>query len=152
MVQAQGYWAIAENHENGSNVYLDWVSLDFPWVHLVPYADGGGSVLDSQPVFYVVEFYVTAFDRLIRDSPEKSLVSNLFADKTIGFSMGVTDSDMAPLELERGHTLSGPNDSWGGEWVSDLWAHGILLDADDGTDGTAAESTTWARIKASLSE
>ena len=152
MVQAQGYWAIAENHENGSNVHLDWVSLDFPWVHLVPYADGGGSVLDSQPVFYVVEFYVTAFDRLIGDSPEKSLVSNLFADKTIGFSMGVTDSDTDPLELELSHSLSGPNDSWGGEWVSDLWAHGILLPADSGSDGTAVESVTWGRIKASLSE
>ena len=36
--------------------------------------------------------------------------------------------------------------------TSDLWAHGILLGADGGTDGTAVESVTWARIKASLSE
>ena len=153
MVQAQAYWAISENHENGSNIFLDLVSHDFPWVHLVPYADGGGSVLDSQPVFSVVEFYVTAFDRLIRDSPEESLVSDLFAEKTIGFAMGMTDSDTDPLETDRDHSLSGPDDSWeGGSRGSDLWAHGILLGADSGTDGTGVESVSWARIKASLSE
>ena len=36
-------------------------------------------------------------------------------------------------------------------YESDLWASGILLGAD-GTDGTAVESVSWARIKASLSE
>ena len=154
MEQAQAYWAVAENHENGSNVFLSLVGLDYPWVQQVPYADGSGSVLDSQPVFYAVEFYVTAFDRLIPNSPENSLVSDLYAGKTIGFSMGISDSDTDPLEDDRYHVLSGPDDSWegGGELVSDLWAHGILLGADGGTGGTAVESVTWGRIKASLSE
>ena len=152
MEQAQAYWAVPENREDGSNVFLSFVSPHFPWVHQVPYADGGGRVLDSQPVFYVVEFYVTAFDRLIPDAPEKSLVSDLSAGKTIGFSLAVTDSDTDPLEIERDHSLSGPDDSWEGELVSDLWAHGILLGADGATDGTGVENVTWARIKASLSE
>ena len=154
MGQAQAYWAIVESNENGSNVFLSLVGLDYPWVYQVPYADGSGSVLDSQPVFYVVEFYVTAFDRLILDSPEKSLVSDLYAGKTIGFSMGISDSDTDPLEDDRYHLLSGPGDSWegGGSWVSDLWAHGILLGADSGTDGTSVETVSWGRIKPSLSE
>ncbi|MCY3761170.1 MAG: hypothetical protein OXH50_07955 [Gemmatimonadetes bacterium] len=90
MEQAQAYWAVAENHENGSNVFLSLVGLDYPWVQQVPYADGSGSVLDSQPVFYAVEFYVTPFDRLIPDSPENSLVSDLYAGKTIFFPLGFT--------------------------------------------------------------
>ena len=61
MGQAQEYWAVAENvaenNEKGSNVFLMWVGTDSPWVQ--EYADGGGSV-DSQPVFYVIEFR-TAF-------------------------------------------------------------------------------------------
>ena len=120
MGQAQAYWAVVENHENSSNVFLGLVGLEYPWVHQVPYADGSGSVLDSQPVFYVVEFYVTAFDRLIRDAPEESLVSDLFAEKTIGFSMGVSDSDGDPLEVDRYHVLSGPDDSWEGGGVGCL--------------------------------
>ena len=118
MGQAQQYWAVAQNNENGSNVFLDWVSTDSPWVHQVPYADGGGRVLDSQPVFYVIEFYVTAFDRLIWDSPEQSLVSELFTSKIIKFGMSLTDSDTDPSTIESVHHLFGPDSSW---------VHGILL-------------------------
>ena len=154
MGQAQIYWAVAESHENGSNVFLDLVSTDSPWVHQVPYADGGGKVLDSQPVFYVVEFYVTAFDRLIWDSPEQSLVSELSPGKTIEFAMTLADADTDPTTVDRLHFLFGPDASWNrpSMWTSDQWAHGILLGADGGTEGTAVESVTWARIKASLSE
>ena len=154
MGQAQAYWAVAETHENGSNVFLKWVGIFSPWVNEVPYADGGGRMLESQPVFYVVEFYVTAFDRLIWDSPEQSLVSELFAGKMIEFAMELEDTDTDPSEPDRIHCLFGPDASWGQPhiWTSDRWAHGSLLGADGGTDGTAVESITWARIKASLSE
>ena len=154
MVQAQRYRATAEPREKGSNVYLEWVSIFSPWVHQVPYADGGGRVLDSQPVFYVVEFYVTAFDRLIWDSPEQSVVSELFAGKMMEFAMKLEDTDTDPSEPDLIHWLFGPDASWGQPKIrtSDRWAHGILLGADGGTDGTAVERTTWARIKASLSE
>ena len=149
MVQAQQYWAVAEPHVNAGNVFLFLVSSYAPWVHQVPYADGGGRVLDSQPVFYVVEFYVTAFDRLIWDAPEQSLVSDLFADKQIKFSVRLSDTDTSPVEPENGFSLFGPDEA---NLVSDLWANGVLVGADGGTAGTAVESTTWARIKASLSE
>ena len=154
MGQAQEYWAVVENHGKGIDVFLDWVSTDSPWVHQVPYADGGGVVLDSRPVFYVIEFYVTAFDRLIWDSPERSLVSELFAGKMIKFATSLTDSDTDPSTIESVHYLYGPDaarDKNLGR-TSDLWAHGILLGADGGTDGTAVERTSWGRIKASLAE
>ena len=154
MGQAQEYWAVAENHGNSIDIFLNWVSIDSPWVHQVPYAGGGGRVLDSQPVFYVIEFYVTAFDRLIWDSPERSLVSELFPGKRLEFAMTMKDADTDPSTTDRSHRLLGSDASWESLawWTSDRWAHGILLGADGGTGGTAIERTTWARIKASLSE
>ena len=154
MGQAQRYRATAENHEKGSNVFLEWVSIFSPWVHQVPYADGGGRVLDSHPVFYVVEFYVTAFDRLIWDTPEHSVVSELFAGKMIEFAMGLQDTDTDPSDPDRIHDLFGPDASRDRSLIntSDRWAQGIILGEDRGTGGTAIERTTWARIKASLSE
>ena len=111
MGQAQEYWAVAENvaenHEKGSNVFLIWVGTDSPWVQEVPYADGGGNVLDSQPVFYVVEFYVTAFDRLIRDVPEQSLVSELSTGNMIGFAMILKDAEPDPFTADCLHQLFG---------------------------------------------
>ena len=154
MGQAQEYWGIAENHEYGGNVFLEWVSTDSPWVHQVPYADGGGGVLDSQPVFYVIEFYVTAFDRLVWDSPEQSLASELFSGKMIEFAMILADADTDPITVDCLHFMLGPDASWdhSSNMTSDRWAHGILLGADSGTDGTSVESVSWACIKASLSE
>ena len=124
-------------------------------MHQVPYADGGGRVLDSRPVFYVIEFYVTAFDRLIWDSPEQSLVSELFTGKRLEFAITMKDADTDPSTTDRYHDLFGPDESWESLawWTSDRWAHGILLAQMVVTvGGTAVESITWARIKASLSE
>ncbi len=84
MVQAQLYSAFAKTYTNESNVTL--VNISAPWVRNVPYADGGGLIIESQPVFSVVEFYVTPFDRMIWDDPEQSIVSDLFSGKTIGFA------------------------------------------------------------------
>ena len=158
IVQAQGYWAVAQNYRTDSNLTLNYnLDGEVPWVTQMPYADGGGSIVDSRPRSYVVEFYLTPFDRLTLEDPEQSLVSDLFADKTIGFSISMVDKDEDPgrgkFMPDRAHALFGPDASWenlGG--TSDLWAIGILLGANGGTDGTAVESVTWARIKASLSE
>ena len=89
------------------------MGIFWPWVNEVPYADGGGRRLESQPVFYVVEFYVTPFDRLIWDSPEQSLVSELFAGKMIEFAMSLQDTDTDPSDPDRIHWLFGPDASWG---------------------------------------
>ncbi len=154
MMQAQHYSTFARTYSNGSNV--DLYSVVSTWMSQPPYADGGGAIVDSQPILSVVEFYVTPFDRLIWDDPAESVISDLYEDKAIGFALSLMDIDseesLDPLDpdwLE----LFGPDAShdqfYPGE--SDLWASGILLGAD-GTDGTAVESVSWGRIKASLSE
>ncbi len=157
MVQAQVYFAVAKNYENDSNLTLQWLSGEAPWITYLPYANGGGSILDNRPIFYVVEFYITPFDRLIWDAPEQSLVTDLSPGRTMGFSMSMTDKDEDPgrgqFLPDRSHALNGPDASWENlSWTSDLWADGILLGAGGRIDGTAVESITWGRIKASLSE
>ena len=151
------YIAFPIPHTNGSHLILFWVSDRTDWVHLPPYSDSGGALLDSQPIYATVEFFVTPFDRLIWGDPEQSLVSDLNAGKTIRFFVRMIDTDTEPLQADRYHDLLGPGASYDGSLQqlsaeSDLWAHGILLGADGGTDGTAVESVSWARIKASLSE
>ena len=168
-VQAQHYYAFAQTYSNDSNLHLKGVSDRdrTSWVHHLPYADGGGAIVDSQPVLSVLEFHVTAFDRLIWDDVEQNVISELFAGKTIGFALALADRDTAwddevesgPPPVDSVHHLFGPGASYDPSKTStglfresDLWAHGILLGADGGSDGTAVESVTWGRIKASLSE
>ncbi len=114
MQQAQIYSAFARTYNNDSNVGLFEVSLYAPWVHKVPYADGGGTIVDSQPILSVVEFYVTPFDRLIWDDPEQSVISDLFVGKTIGFALFMADvdidADIPPPESI--HSLLGPDASF----------------------------------------
>lgn len=153
MAQAQLYTAFARTDNNDSNVVLQNASPFAPWVHQVPYADGGGGMVDSQPLSYVVEFFVTPFDRFIWDDPEQSVISDLFAGKTIGFGLTMWDWDTDPSLPDSGHNLLGASisseDLW---WESDLWAHGILVGSDSLSGDTAVESESWARIKASVSE
>ena len=82
---------------HGQHVSLRWLELffeeDHPWWSYPPYANGGGSVSGENPVFWVVEFYATPFDMLIREEPESSVVSELFPGKTIGFQFEVWDFD-----------------------------------------------------------
>ncbi len=167
MVQAQFFTAFAQTYSNDSNVELTGVSYRAPWVHHLPYADGGGAIVDSQPILSVLEFHVTPFDRLIWDDLEQSVVSEIFAGKTIGFALTLADVDTAwdprvtdsPAPVDGVHHLFGPGALYDPSktWTelfdeSDLWAHGILLPANGRTDGTAVESITWGRIKASLYE
>ena len=157
MHHAQWYTAFARTYTNDSNVILVNVSQIADWVHQLPYADGGGGIVDSQPITSVIEFFVTPFDRLIWDDPEKSEISDLHDGTTIRFALSMQDYDseegsdpFSPSWLE----LFGPDASYGQNYVFevDLWAHGILLGADGGSDGSAVESVAWGRIKASLSE
>ncbi len=157
MVQAQQYWGVAKNYKSDSNLSLQLLSGEAPWITYVPYADGGGSIVDSRPIFYVVEFYVTPFDRLIWDAPEQSIASDLSVGEQIGFAMAMTDkdSDVDHFMADNLHSLFGPDGSWdlGSDlgWRSDHWAQGILLGPGGRTEATAVESLSWARIKSSLS-
>ena len=158
MQQAQIYAAFAGTYDNDSNLDLFSVSNEAPWVHQVPYADGGGAIVDSQPILSVVEFYVTPFDRLVWQDPEQSVPSDLTAGETIGFALGMVDVDTEEGEFgpppESAHYLFGPDASFDDElfFDSDNWAHGILLGADHRTGDTAVERVTWGRIKAGLSK
>ena len=48
-VQAQTYSAFAKNYGNDSNVTLNGISFEssWEWMHQVPYADGGGIIVDG---------------------------------------------------------------------------------------------------------
>ena len=147
---------------HGQHVSLRWLELffeeDHPWWSYPPYADGGGSVSGENPVFWVVEFYATPFDMLIRDEPERSLVSELFPGKTIGFQLEVWDfDDPEPVRddyvSEGLYTLG----DYSGLTVRDVfgdadtWADGILIGEESAGDpGSVVKMDSWARIKASL--
>ena len=91
---AQNYHAFSIPAD-GKHVSLPFLeSWDGPlwWSH-PPYADGSGAVTGENPVFWVVEFYATPFDMLIRKEPESSVVSDLFPGKIIGFQLRVLDFD-----------------------------------------------------------
>ena len=158
MVQAQEYYAFARTYDDHSNVALSEVSYNLAdWMHREPYADGGGGIVDSQPIHAVVEFYVTPFDRFIWDDPEQSVISDLFVDKIIRFAFGMETDPEGQGETFGWHGLFGPDASCDLAfeelfWESDLWAREILLGSDIHSDDTGAGRASWDRIKASLPE
>ena len=99
MQQAQYYSAFPGTYSNDNNLKLTKVSSLTNWVHHPPYADGGGALVDSQPSFGVVEFYITPFDRLIWDDQENSIITDLFPGKTIGFALELIDVDENKMSL-----------------------------------------------------
>ena len=131
---------------------------DPPWWSYPPYGDGGGSVSGENPVFWVVEFYATPFDMLIRKEPENSVVSDLFPGKTIGFDLQVWDfddpesshfdNDAAEVFVLGDYSGVVFRDS-GGD--ADAWFDGILIgDESTGDPGSVVKTDSWALIKASL--
>ena len=133
---------------------------DSPWWSNPPYGDGGGSVSGENPVFWVVEFYATPFDMLIRKEPENSVVSDLFPGKTIGFQLQVWDfddhdtrgSDYDAGELFILGDYSGLTlfDAAGD---ADTWLDGILIgDESTGDPGSVVKTDSWGLIKASLQD
>ena len=127
--------------------YSDRWGVGFPfvagsdWVVEIPYAFGAGSVLDDETAFWTVEFYVTAFDRITQSDPDESEISEFEPDRVIGFVLGVFDWDHDDRGSGQFYLHDIPDE---GE-VVDVFADGILMGSD-----TAVESTTWARIKATL--
>ena len=155
---AQTYHAfsVPADGKHVSLPFLEWWDDPLWWSH-PPYADGGGSVTGENPLFWVVEFYATPFDMLIRQEPENSVVSDLFPGKTIGFQLEVwdfDDSESRRLDYDAadlfilgdfsGLTLY----DWGAD--ADAWLDGILIGDEAGDPGSVVKTDSWARIKASL--
>ena len=161
--QVQSYYMCADVFTDGVNIRMSATSWVAPWVHLPPFADGGGGSFSEHPTISVIEFYVTAFDRLIYEAgPDESEVSGLFSGKRIKFALSLGDLDISPdgnLDVsslnENGiaHNLWGANARYGDDTINwgdaEYWAHGILVGHDE---DTAVRDATWGRIKASLSE
>ena len=150
-VQAQGYFAIAGNYDNDTNLQMLWNLVDQPHAPgflLPPNADGGGGCVSEQPVICTVEFYVTAFDRLVWNNPGESVVSDLFPGKFIGFDIVLIDVEPSIYTQNNSeHALTPFSQE---RWNSSNWAKGLLVGADSGRADTAARDVTWGRIKASL--
>ena len=120
---------------------------------LPPYAEAGGRVAGETPVIWSIELYITPFDYGGEEltSPEGNVASDLGAGRIIGFAIGVFDGDRgggtnAALAPE---ALADPDREVFRDifyFRADYFLDGLLLPAG----GTAVESVSWGRIKASL--
>ncbi len=149
--QAQHWLAIAETAE-GRHVAYDGAS---EWAVREPYAAAGGGVLGVTPATTVTELMVTPFDDLVYDDEAASKASILYPGKVIGFAINTIDNDateysdgLGPIDLQ---WLS---DRVGVFSFADFFVDGLLVGAGEDPssyeDVSAAEPTSWARIKAAL--
>ncbi len=130
------------------------------WTTLPPYAESGGGVAGETPVIWVIELYVTPFDRWGETwaDPAGSAVSRFAAGKVIGFTMVVFDYDLPPYDSEWTNWAPEVQQSDGIYTTfqnirfmrADTFLDGLLLPSE--TDGSAVESISWGRIKASLKQ
>ena len=129
------------------------------WTTVPPYGDSGGGVAGEAPVIWVIELYVTPFDRWGETwgSPEGSVVSHFAAGKVIGFSVVVLDHDPPAYDSQNWAVqVRQSDDSDSPLWNifrnrADSFLDGLLLPADPAGPGdSAVESVSWGRIKASL--
>ena len=158
--QAQLYGNIATVPSGGPTISLlgttvrayGFGEIDQPvdWMVQPPFAWGGGGVFSENPTIWVTEFYVTCFDLLDHLNPENSVVSGLAAGKTIGFDLGVNDYDVEPVGRFAYYGLINLEDIAELEKGADIFVDGLLLGPDDDFGNSAVQSTSWARIKASL--
>ena len=133
-----------------------WTDSFADWFLYPPYAAGGGGSVGENPTISVTEFYVTPFDRFVYNSPEESVVSDLYPGKTIGFAIEVYDFE-PERKVETIHYLRAgewgecqpPGESkWHAMTSSDCFAVGLLLGPGGELPESAVESVTWGRIKA----
>lgn len=122
----------------------------FEWVNFLPYIDGGKGALGGNPVFWVVEFFVTPFDAMIWNDQESSVVSELVAGKVIGFFLQVVDVD-PDSEAVGFKTNAAFLDRVGNPAESaDYFSDGVLLGAGEFLEDSAVQPNSWGLIKASL--
>ena len=129
------------------------------WTTLPPYAESGGGVAGEAPVIWVIELYVTPFDRWGEtwESPEGSVVSRFAADQVIGFAMVVLDHDPPAFDPQEWSVeVQQPDDTYRTRLNlyrnrEDTFLDGLLLPASPAGPGdSAVESVSWGRIKAAL--
>ena len=119
------------------------------WMVQPPFARGGGGVFSENPTIWVTEFHVTCFDLLDHLNPENSVVSELAAGKTIGFDFTVSDYDVEIVRPLAYYELINRGDDADLD-SADIFVDGLLLGPDDDFGDSTVQSTSWARIKASL--
>ena len=169
VVEALGYtqlYLAVAYHERGGRTlgapvlvdeeiyYYSGEKGELKWTVLPPYGEGGGNRGGENPAISVIEFYVTPFDRFGRTNdspvPEGSVVSDLAEGQVIGFSIVVQDVDPHDdLRITNWVPKAIPVDQGPLSYdEGDSFLDGILLPPSFG--GTAVESASWGRIKATL--
>jgi hypothetical protein len=144
--QAQWFTVYTETFEEALPVEL-WYSSSLSretWFAETPYAQAGGRIFGENPTVSILEFYVTPFDRLIKNSEDESAVSQLRPGQVIGFDIRVYDNDIEPRTY--------PDEAYSlglDTGTADSFFDGLLLGGTPSMD-SAVESKTWARIKASF--
>ena len=141
---------------SGGRQFASDMSAD-SWTLFPPYGDVGGDIAGENPTITVIELYVTPYDSWqgYDSGPEGAVVTDLTAGETIGFAIVVSEEDgedgWYPLTPEAVQTKS-PWENLLFLYRADLYLDGLLLPADptDPQEGSAVESVTWGRIKASL--
>ncbi len=130
----------------------------FAWTVLPPFAEAGGGTGGENPAFSVIELYVTPFDRFgAWDSSEGSLVNDLEAGKIIGFAIAANDLDPPDFPTTWTPEAMEPSGDFTPALLltqrrGDSFIDGMLLSSDPAgqENGSAVESVSWGRIKASL--
>ena len=122
------------------------------WVDDPPYADGGEGSVGENPVFWVLEFYVTPFDELIWNDPESSQPSELVAGKVVGFFILIADFDANTAESGTGYMIDDAFLRRQGNSAEDanFFVDGVLLEAGEFLEHSAVQPSSWGMIKASL--
>ena len=116
------------------------------WFSELPFADVGSAAYGENPTVWVTEMYVTPFDRLVLDSRAETLISELRPGMIIGFAVTLFDQDDPQRgNPDGGYYLPNPGSNQG----PDQFADGMLVPVG-GSAGSAVESVSWGRIKASL--
>ena len=159
--RTQRYEAIART-VSGPLIDTPGGARGLSWKVFPPYGDAGGGAFGEAPTISVIELYVTPHDSGgAWDEIEETEFSDLAPGQVIGFAIMVNDWD----ENERGPTwwipeAMEPTDPVEGREIdtilkiffveADFFLDGILLPANTEQEGTAVESVSWGRIKASL--
>ena len=143
------------------------------WLNAAEWAFGWGTVGESTfgwgNVSSVVEFYITPFDCLHRDSARESLKSELFWKKLISFDLAVVDRDDPSSDSRSVYSLSGAIDRRDSRLFVDALLYGSRhavqchgpeckgiepicvvphsCVGESGVGATAVETATWGMVK-----